>query len=184
MNAFFVAFALSILTSQPVQAEELFDADTGLRIAFYRSPTPTSVPHGTVIDSDELGQMIDRGALLLDVLPAPGFTLTENGDWILPEIHQSLPGAIWLPETGRGKLTPQIADYLDHSLGICAAGRPIVVFCRSDCWMSWNAVQHIADLGYEQLYWFRDGIEGWADMGHDLAPAKALPIGATSCSPT
>ena len=39
--------------------------------------------------------------------------------------------------------------------------RPVVFYCLADCWMSWNATKRAARWGYTQLYWYRDGTDGW-----------------------
>ena len=31
-------------------------------------------------------------------------------------------------------------------------------YCRSDCWLSWNAARRAHQLGYRQLYWYRAGL--------------------------
>lgn len=182
--AHMAVLALVSLHPQPLAAEDLFDAGSGLRIAAYRAPVPGSVPGGRVIGADDLARIAAGGALLLDVLPAPGHMIQPDGSWIMPERHQTIAGAVWLPETGRGDIEPDIADYLDHSLALCTGGErahPIAVFCRSDCWMSWNAVQRIAGLGYDNLYWFPGGIEEWQDLDRPMQTAIPLPVGAASC---
>ena len=51
---------------------------------------------------------------------------------------------------------------------------PLVIFCRSDCWMSWNAARRAVALGYSGIQWFPGGIEGWQAAGG--APlVKATP---------
>lgn len=42
---------------------------------------------------------------------------------------------------------------------------PVVIFCRSDCWMSWNAARRAVALGYAGVHWFPGGIEEWQDAG-------------------
>lgn len=174
--------ALAVLTALPAAAQSPFDPGTGLRIDAYRAPVPDHVPGGRVLDAGGVATAIADGALLIDALPAPGHRILPGGAWITPEAHDTLPGATWLPETGRGVLTPVIRDYLTGALAGCAPDRAIVVFCRSDCWMSWNTVQHIAALGFTDLGWYPGGIEDWADHGHPTEPARALPVGASLCA--
>lgn len=179
--------ALAVLTALPALAEGTegpFDPATGLRIDAYRAPVPDQVPGGRVLDAAGVAAAVAQGALLIDALPAPGHRILPDGAWITPEGHQTLPSAHWLPETGRGVLTPQIQDYLHSALRGCAPDRQIVVFCRSDCWMSWNAVQHIAALGFTDLGWYPGGIEDWIDQGRPTEPAQALSVGQTLCDQT
>lgn len=177
--------ALAALTpaagSSETAPEALFNAATGLRIAAYRAPVPDTVPGGRAVDAGQVAVLAGQGALLIDALPAPGHKLRKDGSWITPETHVTLPGAHWLPEIGRGDLTPDIRAYLTDALAGCAPAQPMVIFCRNDCWMSWNAVQHIAAMGFTDLAWYADGIEDWADHGHPTEPADPLPMGASLC---
>jgi PQQ-dependent catabolism-associated CXXCW motif protein len=69
--------------------------------------------------------------------------------------HENLPGSHWLANTGDGDLTPPWQDYFARHLQQLTAGnltRPLVFYCRSDCWLSWNAVKRAASMGYKTLY--------------------------------
>lgn len=171
--------ALAVMMALPAGAGGLFDPATGLRIDAYRAPVPDHVPGGRVMAAADVAAA--DGALLIDALPAPGHRILPDGTWITPETHDTLPGAHWLPETGRGVLTPAIRDYLTAALAGCAPDRAIIVFCRSDCWMSWNTVQHIAAMGFTSLGWYPGGIEDWTDHGHATVPATATPVGTSLC---
>jgi PQQ-dependent catabolism-associated CXXCW motif protein len=50
-----------------------------------------------------------------------------------------------------------------------------VVFCRADCWMSWNAARRLASQGIRHVRWLAEGIEGWHDSGARLVPATPVP---------
>ena len=55
---------------------------------------------------------------------------------------------------------------LDRRIGELTRGdktKPIVVFCRPDCWGSWNAGKRLVTRGYTSVRWFRAGIDGWQD---------------------
>ena len=54
--------------------------------------------------------------------------------------------------------------------------RAIVVFCMADCWMSWNAVQRIRSLGYSNVLWFAEGVDGWLDQGWELDAIAPVPV--------
>jgi PQQ-dependent catabolism-associated CXXCW motif protein len=41
--------------------------------------------------------------------------------------------------------------------------KPIVVFCRPDCWGSWNAGKRLVTRGYTGVRWFPAGIDAWQD---------------------
>ena len=81
-----------------------------------------------------------------------------------PKDGDSIPGAIWLPNTGFEALSPDEAAYLQAGLDHATKGnrdQPIVIFCRADCWMSWNVAKRALELGYTQVIWYPDGPEGW-----------------------
>ncbi|MDP2740597.1 MAG: PQQ-dependent catabolism-associated CXXCW motif protein, partial [Pseudorhodobacter sp.] len=49
--------------------------------------------------------------------------------------------------------------------------RPVVFFCLSDCWMSWNAATRALNYGYTRVFWYPLGTDGWAAQGY---PTEAL----------
>lgn len=160
---------------------DLFDPQTGYRISRHRAPTPDDIPPpAQVVTAREAKVLLDGGALALDVFGAAQSRYDElDGRWLVSKPRQSLPGALWLPETGAGAIESAILDYLTENLESATDGdmsRPIVVFCISDCWISWNAAQRIAALGYEKVYWFRDGTDGWLDAGGDLSVVEPVPV--------
>ena len=160
---------------------ELFDADTGYRIARQRAPTPDDIPPPAIhVTAEEAQALLDQGALPIDVYGAAQSRFDElDGTWLVSKTRKSLPGATWLPETGRGHLSDTMLAYLTTNLARLTEGdptRPLVIYCIADCWMSWNAAQRIADMGYSQVYWFRHGTDGWRDIGAPLHPANPVPV--------
>lgn len=155
-----------------------YDAKTGYRIARYRAPVPAEVPGGKRIGADELDELVKGGAILLDVMPSDGAGLIEaTGQWSTKQ-HENIPGSTWLPDVGRGVLSERLLRYLDDNLSRLTAAdksRGLIVYCQSDCWMGWNAVQRIARLGYTSVYWYPDGIDGWRDWDRPFAPAVPVP---------
>ena len=161
--------------------DDSFDPATGFRIAHYRAAVPDSVPGGTRIKLEQLDALVKAGAVLLDVMPSEGAGANaETGAWQLSRAHQSIPGSTWLPDVGRGKITPQFESYLASNLETLTKGnktKAVIVFCQSDCWMAWNAVQRAAKLGYTALYWFPEGTDGWVEWGdRKLTPATPVPV--------
>ena len=62
-------------------------------------------------------------------------------------------------------------DYLETGLEKASGGdktRPIVIYCLTSCWMSWNAAKRAMTYGYSQIIWFPDGTDGWQDAGFPL----------------
>lgn len=160
---------------------ELFDAQTGYRVGRQRAPTPDDIPGPALLVSpQEARALLGAGAVALDVFAAQQSRFDElDGTWLVPEGRQSLPGAVWLPEVGRGVLSEEMQMYLADNLERLTAGdraHPLVVFCLADCWMSWNAAQRIAAMGYQRVYWFRLGTDGWLDIGGTLEPVAPVPV--------
>jgi PQQ-dependent catabolism-associated CXXCW motif protein len=168
--------ALPLLAGEGGPAD--FDQTTGYRMARYRSPVPATVPGGKRIDIDDVDRLVGRGAILLDVMPSDGAGLNaDTGHWAT-KIHENIPGSTWLPDVGRGRIDGRLQSYLEGNLARITAGdktRDIVVYCQSDCWMGWNAVQRIAALGYTSLYWYPNGIDGWRDWERGFAAAVPVP---------
>jgi PQQ-dependent catabolism-associated CXXCW motif protein len=85
---------------------------------------------------------------------------------------------VWLPDVGRGELNSQLEFYFRTNLEWATHGRrdtPVIFYCLADCWMSWNATKRAASWGYTQVFWYRDGTDGWAAANLPLAPAEAVP---------
>lgn len=162
-------------------APQHFDQATGFRIARHRAPTPDDIP-GTakLVSPREAQRLLSGGALAVDVFGAAQSHFDAlDGTWLVAEPRLSLPGAVWLPEVGRGVLDDAMSAYLADNLRRLTKGdleKPLVVFCVADCWMSWNAAQRIAALGYENVAWFRLGTDGWLDQGGELTPVEPVPV--------
>lgn len=160
---------------------DLFDPRSGYRIARQHAPTPTDIPPpARVVDADEARALIAAGAVAIDVFGASRARYDAlDGMWLVSKPHLSLPGATWLPETGRGAPEPEIERYLRENLERLTGGdrdRPVVVFCVADCWMSWNAAQRIARMGWRRVRWFRLGVDGWRERGWPLEPVSPPPV--------
>lgn len=160
---------------------DLFHAETGLRVARQRAPIPDDIPPpARRVDAKEVAGLLAQDAIALDVFGALQSRYDElDGTWLVGKERLSLPGATWLPEIGRGALAPDILAYLKNNLERLTGGdrdRPLVVFCVSDCWMSWNASQHIAGLGYRSIFWFALGTDGWLENGGALVAVDPVPV--------
>ena len=147
------------------------DADHGiapvavLRTAELSAPTPREVPGAKTIRTEELRQSLRSQSrpLLFDVLGG--------------EAHASLPGAIWLPGAGRGEsFTDSLQVRIARTLEATTKGdrkRPMVFFCQGpQCWLSYNAALRAVALGYQNVSWYRGGIEAWLAAGGELAPMR------------
>ncbi len=151
---------------------------SGYRMDDYHAPTPDAVPGGRVIHTDALKALLKRGAVvLIDVLPAPRRPagMKPGTPW-MPAPHRDLPGSLWLPDVGRGAISPALDTWFRDRLAAATGNdksRPVVFYCLKDCWMSWNATKRAASYGYRDAIWFPEGIDGWKDAGLDLR--KATP---------
>ncbi|MNY26258.1 Rhodanese-like domain protein [compost metagenome] len=162
----------------PAQAgeEALFSAD-GYRQDRYRSPTPATVEGAQTIDTATLQRMLESAdqPVLIDVFRRPWL----HGQFVSDEAHQNIPGSLWLANVGEGTAEAPWLDYFSHYLKQASGGdqaRALVLYCKSDCWLSWNASKRAAALGYTRLYWYRDGIDAWQQAGLPLQTATPAPL--------
>jgi PQQ-dependent catabolism-associated CXXCW motif protein len=150
------------------------------RLDDYRAPVPDTVAGGHVIHTKGLQALLRHGrAVLIDVLPAPRRPEGMRADqpW-MPVPRRDIPGSLWLPDVGRGALSDQLDRWFQDSLAQTTAQdkrRPIVFYCLSRCWMSWNATKRAAQYGYLRVYWYPDGSDGWEKAGLSLAEAQPAP---------
>lgn len=173
---FAAALCLSLWLGAAQAQEPLFSAE-GYRISLYRSPTPAQVEGGRIVDTAQLQQLLAQSPapVLVDVYRRQWL----HGRFIEDQPHANLPGSLWLANTGDGDLTPPWQTYFARHLSAASAGqaaRPLVFYCRSDCWLSWNAVKRATALGYTQVYWYRDGLDAWEAAHLPLAPAQPEPF--------
>jgi PQQ-dependent catabolism-associated CXXCW motif protein len=173
-----LAFGLIIFGSISAQAAP--PEPEGYRMDDYRSPTPETIAGGAVLDTEAAYGLWKTGtAVWIDVLPAPRrpASLPASAVW-MPLPHRDIPGSLWLPEIGRGELSPQFDAYFRDNLESATKGRrdvPVVFYCLADCWMSWNAAKRAASWGYSRIYWYRDGTDGWEAAKLSTADARPIP---------
>jgi PQQ-dependent catabolism-associated CXXCW motif protein len=101
--------------------------------------------------------------------------LPKGRPWL--PVHRSIPGAVWMPGAGAAPLDAEREALFYRrvvELTRDDATRPIVVFCRSQCWGSWNAGKRLVAKGYVSVRWFPDGIDAWQDK-HAIAEVKPDP---------
>jgi rhodanese-related sulfurtransferase len=121
-------------------------------------PTPTTVPGGTTITTEQLVQLLQQKPLVLATTPQ----------------NPTIPGAIlidFLPAGGR------FTDEWQTALGTLVEqatngdkAKPIVTFSWCvERWPSRNLALRLIALGYTNVYWYRGGWEAWD--AHDLPKA-------------
>lgn len=150
------------------------------RMEDYKAPVPATLAGATVIDT-AAAEALWRGkaAVFVDALPRPvkPANLPAGTVWH-DKPRPSIPGAAWLANVGYGKLAPAMEDYFRTRLEALTGGRrdaPVVFFCLSNCWMSWNAAKRAISWGYGAVSWYPAGTDGWAAAGLPLENATPYP---------
>jgi PQQ-dependent catabolism-associated CXXCW motif protein len=171
-----------LLASAAVGAEDVAEPE-GYRTGEYRAPTPATLQGARVVTTAEARQLWDdKDAVFVDVMPhAPRPVNLPAGTIWRERPRQSIPGSVWLPDTGYGALAPVTERYLRDNLARATGGnraRLLVIYCLRDCWMSWNAAKRALAMGYTNVAWYPDGTDGWtsADLPlEQVTPAEASP---------
>lgn len=152
----------------------------GYRMEDFRSPVPATLKGARVITSDEAADLWNKnGGVFIDVYPqAPKPPNLPAGTFWRDPVHRSIEGAQWLPNVGYGALSPEMDAYFRGGLERLSGGKheaPLIFFCLKDCWMSWNAAKRALEIGYTNVMWFRDGTDGWQELGYPLVEVKKQP---------
>jgi len=161
----------------------LFDAQ-GYRTARYRAPVQADPAPAAVIGlAEALALEPGRDALFLDVMPVEaGVRDPATGVWTLSTAHLTIPGALWFPETGRAPVDPALWRALETAVRDArraAPDAPVIVFCRTDCWMGWNAARRLALRGIANVRWLAEGTDGWHTAGRPLTAATPVAVPAS-----
>lgn len=152
----------------------------GYRMAQYRAPVPATLSGATVVDAAGARMLWQAGeAVFVDVLPSPPRpeTLPAGTIW-QPPSRDTIPGATWLPNVGFGEISAATDRYFRDQIDrlIDDPDQPVVFFCLSQCWMSWNAARRaMLEYGLRHVFWFPLGTDGWEAAGLPLQKVKAAP---------
>ena len=146
----------------------------------FRSPVPLTLHGARVLTSDEAADIWNKGgAVFIDVYPqAPKPANLPAGTFWRDPVHRSIEGAHWMPNVGYGALSQGSEAYFRSGLEGLSKGKhdaALVFFCLKDCWMSWNAAKRAVEAGYSNVMWFRDGTDGWQELGYPLEQVDKLP---------
>ncbi len=146
----------------------------------YRSPVPLTLRGATALTADEAADLWNKdGAIFIDVYPrAPKPKKLPAGTYWRDPVHRSIEGAHWLPNVGYGGLSNKVDAYFRTELERLTGGdreKAVVFYCLKDCWMSWNAAKRALEVGYRNVLWFRDGTDGWQELGYPLVQVKPEP---------
>jgi PQQ-dependent catabolism-associated CXXCW motif protein len=143
----------------------------------YRAPVPEALAGARVLTTAE-AESIWRAktGVFIDVLPrAPKPQNLPAGTVWRDKPRLNIPGSVWLPDTGYGKLPAATEDYLNQGIKRASKGDDamlLVVYCQADCWMSWNAAKRILSYGYRNVAWYPEGTDGWEFAGLPLAESQ------------
>lgn len=144
----------------------------------YRAPVPATLAGARVLTTEQAEAIWRAGSgIFIDVLPhAPKPQNLPPGTIWREKPRRNIPGSIWLPDTGYGKLAVATEDYLQRGLVRASGGNTaalIVIYCQADCWMSWNAAKRVLSYGYVNVAWYPEGTDGWERA--DLPMAESHP---------
>lgn len=148
----------------------------GYRMEDYRAPTPATLAGARVIDTREAEALWrEKSAVFVDTMPhdVRPAELPKGTVW-RDRPREHLPGSAWLLNVGYGAISPDATAYFRDGLTALSAGdlsRPLVFYCRADCWMSWNAGKRAMEWGYRNVIWYPDGTDGWQKAGLPLERA-------------
>jgi len=152
----------------------------GYRMDHYRAPVPETVQGASVVHTAGLPQLISaQHPILIDVLPAPTPPADPRpGLPRMPLPHADIPGSIWLADVGRGAISPQTDAWFRAQLTQATHGdknTPVLFYCLSNCWMSWNATKRAVSYGYTHAIWYPEGADGWQSAGNPTQTAHPVP---------
>lgn len=161
-------------------AQELVLEPEGYRTEDYRSLVPETLAGARVITTTEAETIWRaKSGVFIDVLPRPPKPLNLPAGTIWRDRpRQNIPGSVWLPDTGYGKLADAMESYLRQGVERVSGGNRaalLVVYCQANCWMSWNAAKRIVSYGYSNVAWFPDGTDGWERANLPLADSQPEP---------
>ena len=170
---------LAALTSTAAAQERPPEPD-GYRVEDYRAPVPATLAGARVLTTTEAEAIWrTKAGVFIDVMPrAPKPANLPQGTVWRDRARLNIPGSVWLPDTGYGKLAAVTEDYLRGGLERTTAGNKaalVVVYCQADCWMSWNAAKRILTYGYANVAWYPEGTDGWERAGLGLTEAQPEP---------
>jgi PQQ-dependent catabolism-associated CXXCW motif protein len=170
------AFAFTV----PALAQENMPEPDGYRAENYRAPVPATLAGARVFTTAEAETIWRAGTgVFIDVLPrAPKPQNLPKGTVWRDKPRFNIPGSVWLPDTGYGKLAAATEEYLKRGIERASGGNSaalLVIYCQEDCWMSWNAAKRILSYGYSNVAWYPEGTEGWERANLPMSESQPEP---------
>jgi PQQ-dependent catabolism-associated CXXCW motif protein len=145
----------------------------GYRMDDYRAPVPDTLRGAKVVATAEAEELWrKKEAVFLDVMPyTPKPANLPAGTIWRDKVRDDIPGSLWLANVGYGALSPETEAYFRHALEKVTGNdksRPILFYCMTGCWMSWNAAKRAVEWGYGSVIWYPLGADGWGKEGLPL----------------
>jgi PQQ-dependent catabolism-associated CXXCW motif protein len=81
---------------------------------------------------------------------------------------------------GYGVIPDETADYFRDGLEASTASdksHPILFYCMTNCWMSWNAAKRALEWGYTSVIWYPPGADGWQSADLPLEEKRPYTAG-------
>ena len=168
---------LALMLAGSAGAQPVPEPD-GFRGEPYRAPVPETLQGAVVIGAAQAVALHQQGVPFLDAMPRQKRPegLPAGTIWNA-KAHHTIPGAVWLFDTGYDRISAKEQDRLATGLSRATSGdkaAPMVIFCKADCWMSWNAAKRAVALGYTGVNWFPEGSDGWVAAGGELVTAEPV----------
>lgn len=177
-----LALAAAILAfAAPARAENV-EEPAGYRMDEYKAPVPPTLRGAVVVDTKEAEALWrDKKAVFIDVMPnTPKPANLPAGTIWKDKVREDIPGSIWLANVGYGAIPKEAEDCFREGLEAVTdrdKSRPILFYCMTDCWMSWNAAKRAVEWGYSSVIWYPSGADGWAGAGLPLEEKRPYVLG-------
>lgn len=151
--------------TEPLWAGDVAEP-AGYRMDEYRAPVPDTLQGASVATTAEAEALWrQKKAVFFDVMPmAPKPANLPEGTIWRDMVRKDIPGSTWLVNVGYGALSEETAAYFRQGLAARVGAdksRPILFYCMTNCWMSWNAAKRAVEWGYSSVIWYPPGADGW-----------------------
>ena len=136
-------------------------------------PTPNQIPGGQMITTKGLLSLMQRNDVRFAVIDVLGDS-------------QRIPNAISaVPASEAGTFNDQIQQRVATFLQGLTSGKrdmPLVFYCAGPtCWMSYNAALRAIHLGYQNVLWYRGGLQAWTTLRLPTQPQQR-PVGPAAAT--
>jgi rhodanese-related sulfurtransferase len=125
--------------------------------------TPTSLPGAQVVSAAQVGELLAKGAQLVDTRTEKEFKARH------------IPGAVFAPYVEKSLKDVAYDAAADDFKGLdqLDPARPAIFHCNgAECWKSYKASKAALARGFRTVYWFRGGMPEWDQAGLAVAAAR------------